>query len=134
MAQSEAYRQGLAAEHTFISKMLVKGYDVLSPASPGAPYDLVLHRDGRFIKVQVKSTGYKESNRYKVNIAKGCKVKTRYNSSEVDVFAIYLEPEDLWYLIPFDSTGGVIKVALSAEGEGKYGRFLENWGVLSGVE
>ena len=85
-------------------------------------------KDGRFIKIQVKSTTLVTNSKYSAGIAYGTKVKDCYSSDDVDYFAIYLIPEDVWYVIPHSDTNGMKRLKLSPDGSCKLGSFRENWG------
>jgi hypothetical protein len=80
------------------------GYTVSVPLTDSQPYDLVVDREGRLSRVQVKTTTYKPKSTYKVSLTvKGGnrsatgKIK-RFSSSEVELLFI-VTPESM-YLIP----------------------------------
>ena len=124
---SMAYRQGMVAEYAFMSKIMSKGFDILTPVSPDAKYDTILYKNGRYIKIQVKSTTLIANSKYSAGIAYGTKTKDQYSSDDVDFFAIYLVPEEVWYIIPHYATNNRKRLKLSADGSCKLGSFRENW-------
>jgi hypothetical protein len=97
--------KGSLAEARFLAKAYELGFSVLIPWGDNRPYDLVLEKDGRFIRVQVKGcysiqTGVSGCQRYGCNVKKNSRSQLRYTSSTVDALAIYLAPEDVWYIVP----------------------------------
>jgi hypothetical protein len=99
---------GTVYEYKFFSKILEKGYDLFIPAGDNLPIDcLVQNGAGKLYKVQVKGTAseYREGGRtgkqrYKVLAATGQKSKTSIDCTKVDILAAYVEPVNIWYIIP----------------------------------
>jgi hypothetical protein len=55
-----------------------------------------------------------------------------YAAGEIDYFAIYVLPEDVWYIFPARTLAGMGSVALSPHRKGhKYERYMENWWLLT---
>jgi hypothetical protein len=99
-----------AAEHYARYFFISCGYDVLTPES-GAPYDLAVEFDGKFQKIQVKSSFCKnESGNYCFKL-----VRTRNNSTghrkvsytkdECDFFFLFDAHGNKW-LIPHEEIKG----------------------------
>jgi hypothetical protein len=74
------------------------------------PHDvLVSNTAGTIFKVQVKGTGtartsradgaHRNYPRYRITAGSGGK-KTALDCSKVDILACYVEPKDMWYIIP----------------------------------
>lgn len=91
------------AESVVTSEFMRHGYNVLRAFGSGLKYDLVVEKDGRFLRVQVKSG----------NLSKGCiqcrlftgsgterSPKVTYSEKQVDLFAIYCYELGQVYLIP----------------------------------
>ena len=93
---------GNYAELRFTLAAYEKGYSILRPFSDSRPYDFVLEKHGRFIRVQVKSCSVplNERGHFSVGTAKGTNSKLKYTSEDCDVIAIYLKSLDIFYLIP----------------------------------
>ena len=99
------------------------------------PYDVVVHNtDGRFIRVQVKGTNSQIDKRpgYKIFAACGNVNKVVLSPEQVDVLAAYVEPEDMWYLIPVVKLKGNISVYLNPNTKvnGRYEVWKEAWNVF----
>ena len=128
-------RQGEISEQIFATKCFVEyGYMVSQPNGT-ADYDLLIDVDGRIVKVQVKSSSTNASN---VMICKGTNAvksgkqgKYPYPMKSVDFFATHNIPKDEWYIIPRSFTGDRLNIRVFAKkGNGKYGRFKDNFGFL----
>lgn len=83
--------------------LIKKGLDVLHPISSTSPFDLVIHKNGTFRKVQVK---YREEKKGGVKIGLtraiigGGKItKRKLRPDEVDIFAIYCPATNECYYI-----------------------------------
>ena len=81
------------------------GYSVLTPMEDFVGYDLVAEKNGKFIRVQVKTTSKPENekNHYRFMTSNGCDSKTLYTKQKVDVLVAWAMDEDLfWVLRPSD--------------------------------
>lgn len=76
------------------------GYSVLAPLEDFAGYDLVAEKNGRFVRIQVKTSQAKDQkkNRYGFMTSKGCTTKSSYKQG-VDMFVLYGADEDLFWLV-----------------------------------
>ena len=96
-------KQGEWAQEAFILKALGLDFEVLRPIGDSARYDVATRspKRCRFVSVQVKSVGYAEpSGAYEVNCGRGNQSKIPYTPQEVEFLAVYVIPEDVWYIIP----------------------------------
>ena len=92
-------RDGEYAELLFMAKATSLGFAVLQPFGEMAPYDFILDADGSMHRVQVKSTRYRDADRYRIHVTHGT-TKHRYDHGKVDVLVAYVAPHDAWYVIP----------------------------------
>jgi len=92
--------QGEWVELCFMARAVERGFCVSRPHGDSASYDVGVEHNGRFLRVQVKSTTFCRNGSYTCNII-GPK-RQRYPAGKVDFFAVYLVPIDLWYLVPFE--------------------------------
>ena len=76
------------------------GYSVLAPLEDFAGYDLVAEKNGRFVRIQVKTSEKKDLNRtrYGFMTAKGCNSKEVYKSG-VDAFVLWGMDDDIFWLV-----------------------------------
>ena len=57
-----------------------------------------------------------------------------YSAAEIDIFAAYVEPLRIWYIIPFGEIGRKESISLfphDPKSKGKYEKFRERWDLLS---
>ena len=75
------------------------GYSVLAPLEDFAGYDLVAEKNGRFVRIQVKTSEKRDGqkNRYGFMTSRGNKTKEAYKRG-VDVFVLYGMDEDLFWI------------------------------------
>jgi len=96
------------------------------------PYDFVVEHRGRFVRVQVKSTMFKDRGGY------SCTVRGSdgpYEGDPFDYLAAYIFQEDVWYIIPAELVVGQGSIALYPKLKGaKYGPYKEAWHLLRGAE
>ena len=100
------------------------------PWGETASYDVVVENEGRFLRMQVKSTEMWMGSCYLCELHK-CGGQL-YTAEEIDYFAIYVLAEDVWYIFPARTLAGKGSVALSPHHKGhKYERYMENWWLLT---
>jgi len=128
-------RRGSQYEAAFVTQALKRGLDILEPVGDYMIYDLMVSNSaGRIQRVQVKGTSSQIKNKpgYKVIAASGNLRKVPLNPDEVDVMAAYVEPCDVWYLIPVRKLDGGISVYLNpaTKVNAKYEVWKEAWNVF----
>ena len=76
------------------------GYSVLTPMEDFAGYDLVAERDGKFHRIQVKTSEKQdpERNRYGFMTSVGNGSKEVYNKSMVDYIICWAMDSDLFWI------------------------------------
>lgn len=95
------HREGSAAEHVVAAFFLRKGYDVLWPAAEGGKYDLMVHKTGYFLKVQVKKAT-RSRGRLRVKCTpNGGRNRLIYRAGDFDILAA-VDRQRIW-LIPYRS-------------------------------
>ena len=108
-----------AAEH---------GLQVSKPWGETAHYDFAVEFKGRFARVQVKSTMFKDRGGYSCTV-RGC--RGPYVGDAFDFVAAYLIPEDIWYVIPAEKIRGQGSIALYPKlKKSKFRRYREAWHLL----
>ena len=120
--------RGEWAELCFMTRAAEHGLQVTKPWGETARYDFAVEYEGRFVRVQVKSTMFVDRGGY------SCSVRGRsgpYEGDPFDVVAAYLIPEDVWYIIPAGKIRGQGSIALYPHlKNGKYARYKEAWHLL----
>ncbi len=91
-----------------------------------------MEHNGRYVLVQVKSTSFQRRGSYTCNIES--KTGTRYMRGKLDVFAVYLVPIDLWYIIPFEVAARNLSLNLTPYDGHKFAQYMEAWHLLQRSE
>jgi hypothetical protein len=130
MAIPDSIRQGDWVEALFMSRAMAQGLNVAKPWSAASPYDYLVEADGHTCRVQVKSCSYKgEYGEYRCNY-RGFR-RPLYTSGDFEFAAIYVVPEDIWYIIPIAALGGPHTVVLWPRNpRSKYHQYEEAWRLL----
>jgi len=101
---------------------------VTKPWGDSAQYDFILERQSRFLRVQVKSTQFFDHGCYPCAVRGS---RWRYAEHAFDFLAVYIPPEDLWYIIPAPAFREQASVALRpAAQNSKYAKYLGAWELL----
>jgi hypothetical protein len=124
--------RGEWAELCFMARAADRGLNVSRPHGDSASYDVGVEQNGRFLRIQVKSTTFCRKGSYTSNIT-GPKHE-RYVRGKVDFFAVYLVPVDVWYIIPFDVVEGNLSLNLTPRKGHKFAQYMEGWNLLRGAE
>ncbi len=89
--------RGEAAEAAFLAKATSLGFGVLKTWGDSERYDFIADSGSRLWRIQVKSTVRFIDSHYAVK----CRGNNRrYATGEIDFLAVYIVPEDLWYVVP----------------------------------
>ncbi len=126
-----SYKQrGEWAELLFMTVAEGLGFIVAKPWGESARYDVIVENEGRFLRVQVKSTEMWLGTCYLCQLYAYGQVP--YTAKEIDYYAIYVLPADTWYIFPVRSLTGKRTIALTPSLKGhKYERYMENWWLLT---
>ena len=96
--------KGDHAELRIASKAKSLGWTVLFPHSESKKYDMVLERDGEFVRTQVKSSIRKgQSIEFRCSTLKGGVgglQRTFYTDDEIDGFAVYNDEVEQCFWVP----------------------------------
>ena len=94
----DAKHRGEWTELNFMSRVTERRFNVSKPWGDSSRYDIAVERHGHFLRVQVKSTIAHFCGGYVCAIKSSrCQYYTRH---QVDFFAVYVIPEDVWYILP----------------------------------
>jgi hypothetical protein len=127
----ESYkRRGEWVELLFMTVASGLGFNVAKPWGETPRYDVALEQSGKFLRIQVKSTEMWLGTCYLCQLyAYG---QPAYSPKDVDYFAIYVFPEDIWYIFPAKKLAGKRTIALTPHSKGhKYEPYMENWPLLA---
>jgi hypothetical protein len=96
-------KRGEWVETLFLTRAVSLGLAISKPWGDCLRYDFIIDAAGRLLRVQVKGTSRRRGRCYMsraVSCCLGNLKGTPYTAEEVDFFAFYLIPEDVWYIIP----------------------------------
>ena len=123
-------RRGEWVELQFMARAAAHGLTVCKPWGECTRYDFAVEHQGRFTRVQVKSTSNYFQNQYQCR----CTPPTRprgYRCYEIDFLAAYIVPEEVWYIIPVSVVSKLRRsISLAPHRVHKYNRYLEAWHLL----
>ena len=123
-------QRGEWAELCFMARAAERELSDSRPHGDSASYDVGVEHNGRFLRVQVKSTTFRRKGSYTCNLI-GPK-RTRYAQGRLDFFAVYLVPIDLWYIIPFEVVERNFSLNLTPRGGHKFSQYMEAWNLMRG--
>jgi hypothetical protein len=125
----------------FLQRASERGLCVAKPWGDSARYDFIVEHAGRFHRVQVKcaSWGPPQPNgrrSYRCHVtSRRFDWQTRnfgyraYSGSEIEFFAIYIVPEQTWFIVPIRRSQ--MSMLLSPhDPKSKYFPFREAWHLL----
>jgi PD-(D/E)XK nuclease superfamily protein len=124
-------KRGEWVELVFAVRAMELGLVLARPWGESSGYDFTVDQGTRIVRVQVKSTIFKES-------AEGysCTLKDSkgpYKKNTFDFVAAYVIPEDVWFILPEKVVRGMWSVGLYPKLErAKYREYQEAWYLLRG--
>jgi hypothetical protein len=131
-------RRGEWVELKFMAEAVSRGFSVSRPWGDSDAYDVGIGLGPIFLRVQVKSTTSRRCSGYICQFRHAGR-KCGYRLEEVDLFAAYVIPENVWYLIPAavvlrptHKTGVILCPLKQAKWyRYRYERYREAWGLLA---
>jgi hypothetical protein len=91
--------RGEWVELVFMAMAVRLGFKVSKPWGDSSAYDVGIDSGVRILRVQVKSTDCRTQYGWLCQFKPNARSKP-YTLKQVDFFAAYVIPEDVWYLIP----------------------------------
>jgi hypothetical protein len=122
-------RRGEWAELRFMAAAAEHGLSVSKPWGDSERYDVGVEHNGQYRRVQVKSVSWHKGLSYRCGI--GC--SRAYKSSEIDFFAIFIVPEELWYIVPVRAalaTGNRTLCLTPSRKRNRYEVYRDAWHLL----
>jgi PD-(D/E)XK endonuclease len=122
--------RGEWAELRFMALAAEHGLSVSKPFGDSQRYDVTVESKGHFLRIQVKSTMARFGKGYICTFIRTGMAP--YKPEDLDFFAIYVIPADVWYIIPAKvATRYAHNIMLSPQLKGhKYEPYLEAWSLL----
>jgi len=124
-------KRGEWVELVFAARAMWEGLRLARPWGESSGYDFVVVQErGRLVRVQVKSTIFKEGTGYSCTMKDS---KGPYKKGSFEFVAAYVIPENVWFIIPEKKVRGKWSVGLYPKLErSKYGEYKEAWNLLRG--
>ena len=88
------------------------GFAVSWPLEP-CRYDLLLHRNDHYLRIQVKTTRFSSGGSWMAKLHSGGRHRGCYDPDEIDYFFV-VDGDLNYYLIPVSAVGGLSAISLSA--------------------
>jgi PD-(D/E)XK endonuclease len=92
--------RGEWVELKFMTEAAQRRFTVSKPWGDTRAYDVGIEHGQNFLRVQVKSTCYRVDAGYRCKIVPDTRSDLDYSLRQIDLFAAYVIPEEVWYLIP----------------------------------
>lgn len=121
-------KAGETAECYFDYLAMTQGMVVSEPRGDSAPYDRIVEVDGKLTKVQIKmrsSLGEVKQKSYVVTVAKTD--GSVYKPKEVDVVAIHLRNENIWYFLPIKLVSKRMRINPTKD---RFDKYKNNWTIF----
>ena len=137
----DSKRFGTICEVAFKLHALKRNLEVFPSEGDFSVVDcIVMSPAGKCYRVQIKGTSTitsdgidrpKPKNKYRVVCGRGT-AKESLKATEVDVLACYIEPRDVWYLIPMTKAHGKKSFAFFVKEDSKsqWSPFRDNWDIF----
>jgi PD-(D/E)XK endonuclease len=130
----QSRRHGDLGEVAFLHKATELGFMVAQPYGSMHPFDFVVQGGRDLWRVQVKAAAHMRFGLYAVNIyrSQGGRVRP-YTTSEVDFVAVYIIPEDSWFILPVREVADRRMLMLRPKGYCRrdiYAHYREAWHLL----
>jgi hypothetical protein len=102
-------QSGEISQAAFLLRARTLGFKVALPWGDSERFDFVvwMEEGGPMYRVQVKGTSRLHRRGYEVQPVRSTRggQKKRYTAKEIDVVAAYVQPVDVWYLLPIKAVG-----------------------------
>jgi len=127
-------RRGDLGEAAFVHEAIRLGFVVARPYGQGRRYDFMVEGGHKLWRVQVKTCGTLRHGLYHVNVrCKTNRVGHAYAASDVDFVAVYIVPEDAWYIVPVHEVVRHTTLLFRPKGSARldpYACYREAWHLL----
>jgi hypothetical protein len=127
VADDTSKRRGEAAEAAFLARASSLRLAVCKPWGDSERYDLVVDYGKGFWRVQVKAKSFHDGLTYQVGTENSS--GRRYTREEIDFFAVYIVPVNVWYVVPIEVAESLRTLYFNPSGrsKAKYEKYREAW-------
>jgi len=124
---------GELGEVAFMHKATSLGFGLALPYGHLHRYDFIVESGRNLWRVQVKTTAYMVDGSYQVCIRRNTPTSSlAYTESEVDFVAVYIIPEETWYILPVREVveRQALRIRPKGRRAGRYAYYREAWHLL----
>ena len=107
--------KGMVGELEFTLSLIHKGFTVLKPINQNSGYDLVIEKDSKFSRIQIKYCTPNKNGILRVELGRPMRKTKPYVEREVDAMGVYNSRDQKCYLIPINSTKNKREIWLRTE-------------------
>ena len=140
-ARTAARQRGLAArqhgdlgEVAFLHQAIALGFMVAQPYGTNHPFDFIVQGGRNLWRVQVKAVSHMRGGLYALITRRSQGQRLRaYSKSEVDFVAVYIIPENAWYILPVCEVAKRVTLLFRPQGYHRpdiYAHYREAWHLL----
>ncbi|MFH1391211.1 MAG: group I intron-associated PD-(D/E)XK endonuclease [Candidatus Diapherotrites archaeon] len=102
-------------ELRFAAEFIRKDWNIFLPFGEDTPIDLLLEKEGKFKRIQIKSTKPRRGVLFcRLKSSNNWQVK-KYSKKEIDSFGIYDAQNKQGYLLPIEKVEGMTEVTIRLE-------------------
>jgi hypothetical protein len=106
-------QRGEWVELQFMAEAAQRRFAVSRPWGDNGAYDVGVEHGANFLRVQIKSTTYRAGAGYLCQFKPNHLKKRDYSLNQIDLFAAYVIPLDVWYLIPAATLLGARRLTMA---------------------
>jgi hypothetical protein len=122
-----------------MAQAALRGLIISKPWGDTSAYDVGVEHGPHYLRVQVKSTTVRTGTGYFCQFKPNCHKKHDYTLSQIDLFAAYVIPVNVWYMIPASVILGptrkqglmLFPVDVLKKNRYRYESYKEAWPVLT---
>jgi hypothetical protein len=126
--------KGELGEVAFMHKAVSLGFALAIPYGHIHRYDFIVESGTKLWRVQVKTTTVKARGMYNVTICRHAnRERHAYTEAEIDFVAVYIVPEDTWYILPVREVVGHMCLRFRPKGYARgdiHDYYREAWHLL----
>ena len=131
----DVLERGDLCEVAFVHKAMSLRFTVAKPYGHNHRYDFIVEGGQNLWRVQVKTCTHLRDDLYRANVFHSLNgASTAYTKAELDFVAVYIMPQEAWYVIPVREVVG--RTALRFRGSSgihrrdPYAHYREAWHLL----
>ena len=119
--------RGEIGEAAFLYRAVLHGHSVSRPFGEKSSYDCIVDNNRDLLRVQIKSCEVLNSKTtYHIKAQRGGPTcRASYTNQDIDVLAVYLIPEDTFYLFPVEALVGRASLSLPSAQRRNRGRYAQ---------